>query len=313
MELAPRGHPVAAAFRTLPSRFVAAPERSADLRSGAECGNARLKEYRCGVHAATQEAKTMHEKRANSRAALFGVIAALLLGTAAGAEDRYDAAAHHPGRSAADIERDAKDEPARVLRLTGIGPGMRVVDVLGGAGYYSELLSYLVGPKGEVLLINNAGFDGYDASWKERLAGNRLPNVTHRVVDLDAMKLGAATFDAALLIKVYHDLYWKELTDGPPKTDAKAILDQVAAAVKPGGVLLVVDHSAKAGTGSADADSLHRIDEVFARRDIESHGFRLVAHADFLRDPADDRTQISYKPPALGKTDRFVYVFRKKR
>jgi predicted methyltransferase len=239
--------------------------------------------------------------------------AALLLNNRAAAEDRYDAAVNHAGRSAVDIERDPKDKPAQVLRLTGIGPGMRVVDVLGGNGYYSELLSYLVGPKGEVLLINNSGFDGYDPTWKERLAGNRLPNVTHRVVDLSAMDLGAASFDAALLIKVYHDLYWKELIDGPPKTDAKHVLDQIAAALKPGGVLLVVDHSAKAGTGSADADSLHRIDDVYARHDIESHGFKLVAHAQFLRDPSDDRSHISYKPPSLGKTDRFVYVFRKER
>jgi predicted methyltransferase len=162
-----------------------------------------------------------------------------------------------------------------------------------------------------VLLVNNAGFDGYDTSWKERLAGGRLPNVTHRVVDLSAMQLGAAQFDAALLVKVYHDLYWTELTNGPPKTDAKTVLDEIAAALKPGGVLLVVDHSAKAGTGSQDADKLHRIDAAYARRDIESHGFKLVAQADFLHGATDDRTMISYKPPMLGKTDRFVYVFRK--
>jgi predicted methyltransferase len=156
---------------------------------------------------------------------------AVLICNAAAAEDRYDAAVNHAGRSAADIERDPKDKPASVLRLTGIGPGMHVVDV----------------------------------------------------------------------------------TDGPPKTDAKSVLDQIARALKPGGVLLVVDHSAKAGTGSADADSLHRIDEVFARRDIESHGFKLIAHTDILRDPSDDRTKISYKPPALGRTDRFVYIFRKVR
>jgi predicted methyltransferase len=255
----------------------------------------------------------MSGKRTIFSATILTFCAAVLVSTAATAADRYDAAVNHPGRSAADIERDPKDKPARVLRLTRIGSGMHVVDVLGGSGYYSELLSYIVGPKGEVLLINNSGFDSYDPTWKERLAGDRLPNVTHRVVDLGAMQLGTATFDAALLVKVYHDLYWKELTDGPPKTDAKSILDQIAAALKPGGILLVVDHSAKAGTGSADADSLHRIDEVYARHDIESHGFKLIAHADFLRDPSDDRTKISYKPPALGKTDRFVYVFRKER
>jgi hypothetical protein len=99
----------------------------------------------------------MSGKRAIVPAAILSFIAALLVGQGAAAADRYDAAVNHPGRSAADIERDPKDQPARLLRLTGIGPGMHVVDVLGGSGYYSELLSYLVGPKGEVLLVNNSG------------------------------------------------------------------------------------------------------------------------------------------------------------
>ncbi|HEY4771960.1 MAG TPA: hypothetical protein VIH50_02930 [Steroidobacteraceae bacterium] len=236
---------------------------------------------------------------------------ALLFSSTVSAADRYDEAVAHSGRSAADLERDPKDQPAQVLRLAGIKPGMHVVDVLGGNGYYSELLSYIVGPQGSVLMINNAGFDSYDPTWKERLANNRLPNVTHRTVDMAAMQLGATQFDAAVLIKIYHDFYWKELLDGPPRTDSKTILDQIAASLKPGGILLVVDHSAKAGTGSNDADSLHRIDEAFARQDIESHGFKVIKHGDFLRDPTDDRTKVSYKPPALGHTDRFVYVFRK--
>ena len=242
---------------------------------------------------------------------VFVLVGALLFASSAQAADRYDEAVAHSGRSAADLERDPKDQPAQVLRLAGIKPGMHALDVLGGNGYYSELLSYLVGPQGAVLMINNADFDKYDPTWKERLANNRLPKVTHRTVDMAAMQLGAAQFDVALLIKIYHDFYWQDLLNGPPKTDAKTILDQIAASLKPGGILLIVDHSAKAGTGSNDADTLHRIDEAFARQDIESHGFKLIKHGDFLRDPSDDRTKISYKPPALGHTDRFVYVFRK--
>ncbi len=241
----------------------------------------------------------------------FLLAGALLFASSVAAADRYDAAVAHASRSAADLERDPKDQPAQVLRLAGIKPGMHVIDVLGGNGYYSELLSYVVGPQGSVLMINNADFDKYDPTWQQRLANNRLPNVTHRTVDMAAMQLGAAQFDAALLIKIYHDFYWQDLLNGPPKTDAKTILDQIAASLKPGGILLVVDHAAKAGTGSNDADSLHRIDEAFARQDIESHGFKLIKHGDFLRAPSDDRTKISYKPPALGHTDRFVYVFRK--
>lgn len=109
---------------------------------------------------------------------------------------------------------------------------------------------------------------------------------------------------------MYHDLYWVD--PSWPKIEPRAVLDQIAKALKPGGVLLLVDHSGKAGTGSRDASPLHRIDEAFARQDFEKSGLEMIRHSDLLRRPDDKRDQISYKPPALGKTDRFVLVFRKK-
>jgi predicted methyltransferase len=250
---------------------------------------------------------------------LLGLAAAaacvcLCAGLRAQAADRYDAAVAHAGRSAADVTRDALDHPAEILRLSGVGPGMRVADVLAGDGYYSELLSYLVGPKGRVLSINNAAFDAFsDGDRQRRLDGGRLPNVEHQTVDLNDMHLPPGTLDAVLLIKVYHDLYWVD-TDGKfkwPKIDTNAVLSQLAAALRPGGVLLVVDHSAKAGRGAADASALHRIDEAYAVKDFESHGLKLAGKSDLLRRPDDARDQISYKGPMLGKTDRFVLVFRK--
>jgi predicted methyltransferase len=231
---------------------------------------------------------------------------------AARAEDIYDAALKNPARSAKDVERDGRDHPAELLRLAGIKPGMRVADVLAGNGYYSELVSYIVGPKGHVLMLNNAAFDSWGTGWDKRIAGNRLPNVEHRTVDLNKMGLGAGTLDAVLLIKIYHDLYWVDPKGEWPKVDPAAVLDQVTQALKPGGVVLLVDHSARPGTGSSEASSLHRIDEAFARKDFESRGFELTARSDLLRLPEDKRDQLSYDGPALGKTDRFVMVFRKK-
>ena len=228
------------------------------------------------------------------------------------AADSYDAAVAHAGRSAADLKRDALDHPAELLRLTGIKPGMRVADVLAGDGYYSELLSNLVGPKGQVLMLNNAAFDNWTGDdRKPRLADNRLPNVQYRIVDLGHMDLGTATLDAIVLCKVYHDLYWVDPTGEWPKIDVPAVLDQLARALKPGGVLLLIDHSAKPGHGSADASALHRIEEAYARGDFEKRGLQVVASSDLLRRPDDARDQISYKPPMLGKTDKFVLVFRK--
>lgn len=236
----------------------------------------------------------------------------LCTGVQAYAADAYEAAVAHAGRSAADVKRDPLDHPADVLRLSAIKPGMRVADVLSGDGYYSELASYIVGPTGKVFMINNAAFDHWsDGPLQARLDKGRLGNVEHKTLDVNHMNLEPGTLDAVFLIKVYHDLYWVDPEGVWPKVDVGGVLDQLARALKPSGVLLLVDHSAKAGSGSSAASSLHRIDESFAIKDFESHGFKLMAQSDVLRRPDDARDLLSYKGPALGKTDRFVLVFRK--
>jgi predicted methyltransferase len=242
---------------------------------------------------------------------LAALLPAALQLTAAARADSIDAALTHPGRPPADLKRDALDHPAEVLGLLDIKPGMTVADVLAGDGYYSEILSYLVGSAGHVLLVNNAAFDKWGEGWDARLASNRLPNVQHETLDLNAMGLAPHSLDAVLLIKVYHDLYWVDSSGTWPKVDVGGVLDQLARALKPHGVLLVVDHSAEKGHGSSDASTLHRIEEAFAIKDFKSHGFKVIAKSDALRMPLDQRDQISYKPPMLGKTDRFVLVLRK--
>ncbi|HWX34500.1 MAG TPA: methyltransferase domain-containing protein [Steroidobacteraceae bacterium] len=230
----------------------------------------------------------------------------------ANAADRFDAAVANPHRSAADVKRDALDHPADILRLSGIAPGMRIADVLAGDGYYSELASYVVGPKGKIFMINNAAFDHWsEGPLEARLKSGRLGNVEHETLDLDHMNLAPGSLDAVFLIKVYHDLYWVDSEGVWPKIDTRGVLDQLARALKPGGVLLLVDHSAKAGSGSSAASALHRIEESYAISDFESRGLKVVAKSDLLRRPDDARDQISYKGPMLAKTDRFVLVFRK--
>jgi predicted methyltransferase len=227
--------------------------------------------------------------------------------------DRYSDAVAHEGRPAVDVQRDQIDHPAEVLRLSGIRPPMVVADFLAADGYYSELLSYLVGPKGRVYLFNNQAYDKWsDNQWQGRI--ERLPNVVHETVSVEHLGLPARSLDAIILIKVYHDLYWHpDQGPWPKDIDPDAVLNEIARVVKPGGTLLLVDHSAKPGTGSADAGTLHRIDEQYARRDFEKHGFELVRASDVLRRPDDPRDLITYKGEMVGKTDRFVMVFRKRR
>jgi predicted methyltransferase len=151
----------------------------------------------------------------------------LLVGVHANA-DQFDIALAHAGRTASDLQRDLTEHPAELLRLAGIRPGIRVVDLLGGSGYYSELLSYLVGENGKVILINNEPYDHWSTSLQARLAGKRLPNVEHETLDLNHMQLPDESVDAVLLIKVYHDLYWVNDPDGRwPRIDVGSVLDQL--------------------------------------------------------------------------------------
>lgn len=219
----------------------------------------------------------------------------------------------NPARSEADRERDSRDQPEAVLTVAGFGPGMTIADIFGGGGYYSEILSGVVGPEGKVLLINNPGYDAYASKdLTPRLAEGRLPNVDYRIVPSDAMGLGDSALDGAMIVMSYHDLYVVDPENGWPAIDAGQFIEQISTALKPGGVLLIVDHSAREGSGNSDANSLHRIDEAFAKTDISSHGLELVSTSEVLRNSDDPRDKGVFDESIRGKTDRFVHVYRKK-
>jgi predicted methyltransferase len=218
----------------------------------------------------------------------------------------------NPARSDADRERDARDKPQATLGLAGFKRGMVIADIFGGGGYYSEILSRLVGPKGKVRLINNVAYDNYSKkALTARLADNRLPNVQYEISSPEALQLGNGTLDGALIVMSYHDLYFADPKDGWPAINASQFIDQIVTALKPGGKLLIVDHAANEGTGKKDAQLLHRIEEKFAVQDFKSHGLEFVGSIPDLKNSADDHSLSVFDAAIKGKTDRFVHVYQK--
>lgn len=217
-----------------------------------------------------------------------------------------------PSRSADDRARDARDRPDAVLALAEFGRGDTIADIFGGGGYYSEILSGIVGPQGKVLLVNNAPYDAYAKKGLEpRLASDRLPNVRYSIAPNESLGLGQNTLDGALIVMSYHDLYYVDPDNGWAAIDAGQFIDQIVAALKPGGRLLVVDHAAREGTGKTDAQALHRIEESFAVGDFKAHGLQFIGSIETLRNREDDHSKNVFDPAIKGKTDRFVHLYRK--
>jgi predicted methyltransferase len=224
----------------------------------------------------------------------------------------YEQAVANPARSSEDRQRDSREYPAEVMAFAGLKPGMKVADVFGGGGYYSELMSYVVGTNGTVWLVNNPPYEDYAAKeLKAHLAGDRLRNVKHSVVDPKDLRLVKADLDQVWIVLSYHDLFYDDAENGWPAIDPDDFVDQIYKSLKSGGAFLIIDHAAKPGTGKSVAKALHRIEESFARSEITRHGFEFVGSFDKLRNPKDDLDKVVFDPAVRHKTDRFVHLYRK--
>jgi predicted methyltransferase len=212
------------------------------------------------------------------------------------------------GRPEADLARDAGRKPADVVAFLGIAPGMTVVDLIASSGYYTEVLSVAVGPKGRVYAQNPPFVlelrDGAnEKAITKRLAGGRLPNVERLDRDLGELGLTPGSIDAALTGLNFHDLY-----NGRGREAADGFLMAVKAFLAPGGVLGIIDHQGIAGQ---DNDALHRVQESLVVEAAKAAGFEVEASGEMLHSPSDDHTQNVFAPGVRGKTDRFVLRLRK--
>lgn len=211
-----------------------------------------------------------------------------------------------------DSSRDATRQPAKVLALAGIEPSMSVLDMYSGGGYYTEVLSHVVGPSGSVTSHNNnAYFSFAGEEIKARFADSRLGNVERVLAENNELKLDADRYDRITMMLTFHDFYYVDPDNGWPAIDTPALLAEIHRGLKADGKVVITDHYAESGAARDSGNTLHRIDPQAVIEDMQAAGFELEASADFLRNETDDHTISVFDPAVRGKTDRFVMTFRK--
>ncbi len=247
---------------------------------------------------------------------LAAVLAALVLemGLVEAAEHLpayITAAVADPGRPAQDTARDADRKPAQTLQFAGIKPGDRVLELFPGKGYFTRLFSKVVGPKGHVYAVSpprrpNAAADSPDpvAATAAIAADPNYPNVTAEARSPMTLSVPEPV-DVVWTSQNYHDLH------NIPSFDIAAFNKSVFAALKPGGLYIVLDHAAAAGSGARDTSTLHRIDPQTVKTEVQAAGFVLVKQSNLLRNAHDPHTAKVFDPSIRGKTDQFILKFRK--
>ena len=221
-----------------------------------------------------------------------------------------DAAVADPARPDADRSRDADRKPAACVAFAGVKRGDVVVELLPGRGYYSRILSAVVGPAGQVHALVLARPPGSSDGPEPGAAVRAIAADPHYAnLSVETFRLANPELpqhvDVVWTSQNYHDLH------GIAGADLVAFDKAVFAALKPGGVFLVLDHSAESGSGARDVKTRHRIDPALVREEALAAGFTLDAESDVLANPADSHLTGSVDPAVRGHTDQFVFRFRR--
>jgi predicted methyltransferase len=211
-----------------------------------------------------------------------------------------------PRRPDADKARDELRHPADILAFAQVRPGQRIADVGPGGGYYTRLFAVAVGEHGHVYGIDRPN-SAPDRPRAILAVAGQYPNVTVVQDGYQSWNV-AEPLDTIFISQIYHDFHLPALN-----LDVGAINRMLFARLRPGGELVIIDHSAVAGFDPAQTDTVHRIDQALARREVEAAGFVFEAESQVLRNPADNRTERVFDADIRGHTDQFVMRFRKPR
>ena len=229
----------------------------------------------------------------------MGLAIVVSIGTASVRAQDYPVIVAAPDRSDADRQTDKRRDPVNLLTFTGVKTGWTVLDMGADAGYSTELMARSVGPTGKVFGQNDQDNDKFRARMTKPAMGNVVALV--RPAD-DPVPADLHDIDLVTFYFAYHDTTYMAV-------DRAEMNRKLFAALKPGGFLVIADHSARAGDGTTVGKTLHRIEESALRQEIEAAGFRLNDEGNFLRHPEDPRDAAVFKPQV--PVDEFVLKYQK--
>lgn len=224
----------------------------------------------------------------------------------------FAAAVAEKGRPADAVALDESRKPAEVLAFLGLKSGDKAADIMTGSGYWAEIMADAVGKKGKVTAFEPSQFYSSPEEMKVWDAlGKRRPDINFLRYPFEAFSAKPDSFDFTIINLSYHDLYWESEKYKIPRTDPAAFVKTLYAATTPGGIVGIIDHAGLPGDTRQTVDKLHRIDPAQVKADFTAAGFVLEAESPVLANPADDHSKLVFDPAIRGKTDRFVYRFRK--
>jgi len=243
-----------------------------------------------------------------------GAIVALLTVAAilTGCKGDWDTgnAASADTRLARDTAIDARRHGPEIATFAGVKAGDKVIDLIPGGGYWTRTFARIVGPTGHIYGIWPKPYAAESASDVKRyaaLAGmpafGNVSASTQEATSLSAPEKVDLVFTA----QNYHDYPDKFMGPVDPAVLNKAVFD----ALKPGGIYLVIDHVAAAGSGLRDTETLHRIDPAIVKKQVTAAGFEFVGESRLLANPEDDLSKKVFDPAVRGRTDQFIYKFRR--
>ena len=215
-----------------------------------------------------------------------------------------------PSRPAAYRAADALRKPAETLAFAGVRPGMTVGEFYPAGGYFTRMLSDVVGPSGHIYAIENAGWNDSVQDDRKMLAEGKWTNVSLDVQPFGTVKF-ARPLDLAWVTQNYHDLKIDKYGPNGKAVDTVAFERAVYDALKPGGIFFILDHQGAPGMSEADIARMHRINRDLVVKEVTSAGFKLAGEGNFLRRPADDHTKPIFDPSIRGHTDQYALKFVK--